>query len=163
MAKKQKIVTNLWFDKEAEEAAKFYCKVFKRSKINRVTRWGDVTMGDAKKGDVLTVEFQLEGQQFLALNGGPQFQFTEAISLAVSCDSQKEVDRLWKKLLEGGGQESQCGWLKDKYGLSWQVVPETLVKLMRDKNAKKAAAVTQAMLQMQKIDIAKLKAAYKAA
>jgi predicted 3-demethylubiquinone-9 3-methyltransferase (glyoxalase superfamily) len=153
----QKIVTFLWFDNQAEEAVNLYTSIFKNSKITGVSRSGEA--GPGPKGSVMTVNFQLEGQDFIALNGGPMFKFTESISLFVNCETQEEVDTLWNKLTEGG-QESQCGWLKDKYGLSWQIIPTTLMKLMSDPDKEKAGRVMQAMLQMKKIDIAKLKAAY---
>jgi len=154
----QKIITSLWFDNNAEEAAKFYVSIFKNSKIGEVTRYGEAGMGST--GNVMSVTFQLEGQEFFAINGGPTIQFTEAISLFVNCESQQEVDALWAKLLAGGGKESHCGWLKDKYGLSWQIIPNALMRMMRDKDAQKAARVTAAMLQMVKIDLAGLQKAY---
>ena len=153
----QKITTFLWFDDKAEEAANFYVSLFKNSKIDTVSRYGDA--GPGPKGSVMVVQFQLDGQQFTALNGGPIFKFTEAISLMVTCESQEEVDRLWDKLSEGG-QKSQCGWLKDKYGLSWQIVPTALGKLMSDPDRQKSGRVMKAMLQMTKIDIATLQRAY---
>ena len=158
MAAKQKIVTYLWFDREAEEAAKFYTSVFKNSKILSVTR--NREGGPGPKGTALVVNFQLEGQEFIALNGGPQFKFTEAISLLVNCDSQKEVDELWSKLTADGGEESMCGWLKDKYGLSWQIIPTVLFELIGDKDPEKSKGAMQAMLQMKKIDIEGLKRGY---
>jgi predicted 3-demethylubiquinone-9 3-methyltransferase (glyoxalase superfamily) len=154
---KQKIVTYLWFDRQAEEAAKHYTSIFKNSKVGSVTRYGDA--GPGPKGTAMVVNFQLEGQEFIALNGGPQFKFTEAISLLVNCDTQKEVDDLWKKL-SAGGQEGQCGWLKDKFGLSWQIIPSALFELIRDQDPEKSKRVMEAMLQMKKIDIAGLKRAY---
>jgi predicted 3-demethylubiquinone-9 3-methyltransferase (glyoxalase superfamily) len=153
----QKIVTFLWFDNQAEEAVNLYTSIFKNSKITGVARNGEA--GPGPKGSVMTMNFTLEGQEFIALNGGPMFKFTEAISLFVNCETQEEVDALWNKLTEGG-QESQCGWLKDKYGLSWQIIPTTLMKLMSDPDREKAGRVMQAMLQMKKIDIAKLRQAY---
>jgi predicted 3-demethylubiquinone-9 3-methyltransferase (glyoxalase superfamily) len=153
----QKIVTFLWFDNQAEEAVNLYTSIFKNSKITGVARNGEA--GPGPKGSVMTMNFTLEGQDFIALNGGPMFKFTEAISLFVNCETQEEVDALWNKLTEGG-QESQCGWLKDKYGLSWQIIPTTLMKLMSDPDREKAGRVMQAMLQMKKIDIAKLRQAY---
>lgn len=153
----QKITPFLWFDGQAEEAANFYTSIFKNSKVNNISRYGDA--GPGPKGSVMTVDFQIEGQEFVALNGGPHFKFTEAISFVVNCETQEEVDEFWEKLSEGG-QKSQCGWLKDKYGLSWQIVPTILTKLMLDKDPEKAARVTNAMLQMTKIDIAKLQKAY---
>jgi len=154
----QRITTFLWFDKEAEDAAKFYCSIFKDSKILETARYGDA--GPGLKGSVMTVQFQLDGQEFIALNGGPQFKFTEAVSLSVACKDQKEVDYYWEKL-STGGQKSQCGWPKDKYGLSWQVNPTILGEMLTDKDAKKAKRAMEAMLQMQKIDIRKLQEAYK--
>ena len=154
----QKITTFLWYDREAEEAAKFYCAIFKKSKILGTMRNLEGVPGS--KADVLTVEFRLGDQEFVALNGGPTFKFTEAISLMVACKDQKEVDYYWEKLLAGGGKESACGWLKDKYGLSWQVTPTILMKMIADKNRKKAQRAFNAMMQMVKIDIRKLKEAY---
>lgn len=153
----QKITPFLWFDHQAEEAANFYVSIFKNSKILTVRRYGDA--GPGPKGSVMTLTFQLEGQEFYALNGGPVFHFTEAISLFVNCETQEEVDELWLKLT-AGGQESRCGWLKDKYGLSWQIIPSTLGEMLADKDPAKAGRVMQAMLQMSKIDIAKLQRAY---
>ncbi|HVN32392.1 MAG TPA: VOC family protein [Thermoanaerobaculaceae bacterium] len=157
MSKRQKITTFLWFDNNAEEAAGYYISIFKNSKILEVARYGDA--GPRPKGSVMIVRFQLEGQEFIALNGGPQFKFTEAISLAVGCDTQDEVDELWMKL-SAGGEEGQCGWLKDKFGLSWQIVPSAVVKLLTDPNPEKSKRVMQAILQMKKIDIARLKEAH---
>lgn len=153
----QKIVPFLWFNDNAEEAMSFYTSIFKNSKVVSVARYGDA--GPGPKGSVMTAAFQLEGQEFVALNGGPQFTFTEAISFLVNCETQEEVDDLWEKL-SAGGEESQCGWLKDKFGLSWQIVPTILGKLMQDQDPKKSARVMQAMLQMKKINIKKLKEAY---
>jgi predicted 3-demethylubiquinone-9 3-methyltransferase (glyoxalase superfamily) len=155
----QKIVTFLWFDNQAEEAANFYVSIFNNSKIVSLSRYGEGSPGPA--GSVMVVVFELDGQQFMALNGGPIFHFTEAISLVVNCETQAEVDNLWDKLLSGGGQPSRCGWLKDKYGLSWQIVPTALGKLMSDPDPEKSKRVTQAMLQMVKLDIAKLEQAYR--
>ncbi|TMH87607.1 MAG: VOC family protein [Betaproteobacteria bacterium] len=152
----QKITPFLWFDTQAEEAAKFYASVFPNSKILKTARYGEA--GPGPKGSVMTVEFELDGQRMIALNGGPQFKFTEAISLSVDCKDQKEVDHYWTKLSQGG-QESMCGWLKDKYGLSWQVNPAILGQLLASPDAKKAKRVMEAMLKMKKIDIAALKAA----
>jgi len=157
MAKRQKITTFLWFDGNAEEAAKHYTSIFKDSKILEAARYGDA--GPRPKGSVMIVRFQLEGQEFIALNGGPQFKFTEAISLAVNCDTQEEVDELWAKL-SAGGQEGQCGWLKDKFGLSWQIVPSVVPELLQDPDPEKSKRVMQAIFQMKKIDIARLKQAY---
>lgn len=153
----QKITPFLWFDGQAEQAAIFYTSIFKNSRIDSITRYGDA--GPGPKGSVLTISFQLEGQEFVALNGGPHYTFTPAISFYVNCQTQEEVDYLWEKLSEGG-QEEQCGWLKDKFGLSWQIIPSVLIELMQDKDAEKALRVTQAMLQMTKIDIAALRRAY---
>jgi len=152
----QKITTFLWYDNQAEEAVKLYTSIFKNSKITGTSRYGDA--GPGAPGAVMTVNFELEGQQFIALNGGPLFKFTEAISLYVDCETQAEVDELWEKL-SAGGQKSRCGWLKDKYGLSWQIIPSILGKLLGDADRAKAGRVMQAMLQMDKIDIAKLKKA----
>ena len=153
----QKITPCLWFDNNAEEAVNHYLSIFKNSKVNKVLRCGDA--GPGPKGSVLTIAFQLEGQDFIALNGGPIFKFNEAISLSVDCKSQAEVDALWERL-SAGGQESQCGWLKDKFGLSWQVVPSALVDMLQDPDPEKAKRVMAAMMKMGKIDIAKLKQAY---
>jgi len=153
----QKIVPFLWFDGKAEEAMNFYVSIFKNSKVLNVTRYGDA--GPGPKGTVMSATFQLEGQQFYALNGGPQFTFTPAISLFVNCETQQEVDDLWKRL-SAGGREDQCGWLQDKYGLSWQIIPTVLGKMLGDKDAKKANRAMQAMLQMKKIDIKGLQQAY---
>jgi predicted 3-demethylubiquinone-9 3-methyltransferase (glyoxalase superfamily) len=157
MPGKQKITTYLWFDNQAEEAANHYIKIFENSKILNTARYGEA--GPGPKGGVMTVTFQLEGQEFIALNGGPHFKFTEAISLLVSCETQKEVDELWSKL-SAGGAEGQCGWLKDKYGLSWQIIPTALFKLLQDPAPEKAKRVMDAMLQMKKIDVARLEQAY---
>jgi predicted 3-demethylubiquinone-9 3-methyltransferase (glyoxalase superfamily) len=154
----QKITTFLWFDDKAEEAANFYVSLFKNSKIETISHYGEGS--PRPKGTVLTVTFQLDGQQFMALNGGPHYTFTPAISLLVNCETQEEVDRLWEKLLEGG-KPSRCGWLQDRYGLSWQIVPTVLGKLMSDPDREKANRVMQAMLQMDKLDIRKLEQAYK--
>ncbi len=147
----QKVTPFLWFDNQAEEAMKFYVSVFKNATIISATPGPD--------GKVMVGSFQIEGQEFMALNGGPMYKFTEAISLFVNCETQAEVDELWEKLSEGG-QTSQCGWLKDKYGLSWQIIPKKLGELMGDKDPQKAGRVMQAMLKMTKIDIAALQAAY---
>ena len=152
-----KITPFLWFDTQAEEAVKFYASVFKNSRIGSIARYGDA--GPGPKGSVMTASFQIEGQEFVALNGGPHFKFTEAISFVVNCESQKEVDYYWEKFTANGGQESQCGWLKDKFGLSWQIVPTILSTLLQDKDAKKAQRVMQAMLKMKKIIIADLQEA----
>jgi predicted 3-demethylubiquinone-9 3-methyltransferase (glyoxalase superfamily) len=153
----QKITPFLWFDDKAEEAMNFYVSIFKNSRVGRVTRYGEA--GPGPKGTVMSATFQLEGQEFFALNGGPLFSFTPAISFFVNCETQQEVDQLWEKL-SAGGKEERCGWLKDKYGLSWQIVPSILGQLLQDKDATKAQRVMQAMLQMNKIDIAGLKRAY---
>jgi len=158
MSSKQKITTYLWFDNNAEEAMNFYVSIFKNSKILDVIRYGDA--GPGPKGTVMCGTFQLEGQEFIALNGGPQFKFTEAISLFVNCETQEEVDDLWRKLTAGGGAPSQCGWLKDKFGLSWQIIPSVLLKMVADKDAEKSKRVMEAMFQMSKIDINRLKQAY---
>lgn len=152
----QKIRPFLWYDTEAEEAAKLYTSVFKNAKIGKTVRYGDA--GPGPKGSVMTIEFEIEGMEFIALNGGPHFKFTEAISLVVDCKSQAEVDELWEKL-SAGGSKSQCGWLKDRFGLSWQIVPTVLVELLSNPDAKKSKRVMEAMLQMTKIDIAKLREA----
>ena len=153
----QKITPFLWFDGKAEEAMNFYVSIFKNSKVVRVSRYGDA--GPGPKGTVMSATFQLDGQDFYALNGGPQFTFTPAISFFVNCEAQPEVDELWDKLSEGGKKE-RCGWLKDKYGLSWQIIPSALGKLLGDKDAAKANRVMMAMMQMDKIDIAGLQRAY---
>ena len=152
-----KITPFLWFDDQAEEAVNHYASIFKNSKVGSVTRYGDA--GPGPKGSVMTASFELEGQPFTALNGGPHFKFTEAVSFVVSCETQEEVDELWDKLSEGG-QTQQCGWLKDKFGLSWQIVPSVLMELMKDPDPQKSQRVMGAMLQMPKIDIARLKQAY---
>jgi predicted 3-demethylubiquinone-9 3-methyltransferase (glyoxalase superfamily) len=153
----QKITPFLWFDSQAEEAANFYISVFKNSKIVNVSRYGDA--GPGPSGTAMSVTFELAGQRFIALNGGPQFNFTEAISFLINCETQREVDALWETL-SAGGKKSRCGWLKDKYGLSWQVIPTALGEMLQDKDRKKSQRVMQAMLQMDKIDIARLKQAY---
>jgi len=154
----QKIVTFLWFDHQAEEAAKFYVSIFKDSKILSVSRYGDA--GPGPKGSAMSVTFQPAGQEFMALNGGPLFQFSEAISLFVKCETQAEIDELWAKLLEGGGKEQRCGWLKDRFGLSWQIVPTALGELLADKDPEKSKRVMQALLRMVKLDIPALKKAH---
>jgi predicted 3-demethylubiquinone-9 3-methyltransferase (glyoxalase superfamily) len=153
----QKITPFLWFDGKAEEAMNFYVSIFKNSKIGHVSRYTDA--GPGPKGSVMSASFVLEGQEFYALNGGPQFKFTPAISLFVNCETQQEVDDLWNKLSEGG-REDQCGWLQDKYGLSWQLIPTALGKMLGDRDAAKASRVMQAMLKMKKIDIKGLQQAY---
>lgn len=157
MTDAQKITTCLWFDGNAEEAVKHYTSIFKNSKVLSEVRYGDA--GSGPKGSVITMSFQLEGREFVALNGGPQFKFTEAISLVVNCDTQQELDELWSKL-SAGGAESQCGWLKDKFGLSWQIVPRKLGKLMSDPDPQRSRRVMEALLKMQKLDIARLEQAY---
>jgi len=154
----QKITPFLWFDGKAEEAMNFYTSIFKNSKIGRINRYGDA--GPVPKGTVMSATFQLDGQEFMALNGGPQFKFTEAISFFVNCETQEEVDELWEKL-SAGGQKSRCGWLKDKYGLSWQIIPSALGEMLGDKDPEKSRRVMKAMLQMDKIDIKGLEQAYK--
>ena len=153
----QKITPFLWFDGQAEEAMNFYVSIFKNSKIVTVSRYGDA--GPGPKGSVMSATFQLEGQSFYALNGGPQFKFTPAISLFVNCETQQEVDDLWTKL-SAGGREDQCGWLQDKFGLSWQIIPSLLGRLLGDKDPKKVNKVMVAMLHMKKIDIKGLQQAY---
>lgn len=153
----QKISPFLWFDTQAEEAANFYVSIFENSRIGKITRYGDA--GPGPKGSVMTVELELAGQSFIALNGGPHFRFNEAVSFSVDCRSQEEVDRYWEQLTADGGQESQCGWLKDKYGLSWQINPTILGQLLSDPDPARANRVMQAMLQMKKIDIATLQRA----
>jgi predicted 3-demethylubiquinone-9 3-methyltransferase (glyoxalase superfamily) len=157
MASRQKITTFLWFDSNAEQAMEFYTAIFKHSKILSVSRYGEA--GPGPKGTVMVGAFELEGQRFLALNGGPRFKFTEAISLVIDCDTQEEIDYFWAKL-GAGGQTQACGWLKDKFGLSWQVVPSVLSELMQNKDPQKSKRVMQAMLQMVKLDIARLQAAH---
>jgi len=157
----QKITPFLWFDDKAEEAMNFYVSVFKNSKIRKVTRYGEAgaEVAGRPKGTVMTATFQLNGQEFIALNGGPQFKFTEAISFVVNCETQDEIDEFWEKLSEGG-EQVQCGWLKDRYGVSWQIVPTVLDEMMQDKDPKKTNRVMNAMLQMVKIDIKRLQEAY---
>ncbi|HEY7000755.1 MAG TPA: VOC family protein [Candidatus Udaeobacter sp.] len=158
----QKITPFLWFDNQAEEAVKFYTSVFKNSKVGRILRYDEASSKAAggPVGSVLTIEFEIEGQKFTALNGGPQFKFTESVSFVVNCKTQEEVDYFWEKLIAGGGRESACGWLKDKFGLSWQVTPTVLIDMLNDKDAKKAGRVMKAMMEMDKIDIKKLEEAY---
>jgi predicted 3-demethylubiquinone-9 3-methyltransferase (glyoxalase superfamily) len=157
----QKITTFLWFDTQAEEAANFYVSVFKNSSVEGVTRYppeGEEVTGKSP-GTVMTVTFKLDGQEFMALNGGPQFKFNEAVSLVVNCETQEEIDHFWEGLSEGGS-EVQCGWLKDRYGLAWQVVPVVLNEMLRDEDRGKAGRVMKAMLQMKKMDIEALRRAY---
>jgi len=158
----QKITPCLWFNDQAEKAVKFYASIFKNSKIKSITRYSEdaAKVSGRPKGSVLTVAFQLAGQEFLALNGGPIFKFTEAVSFIVNCQTQAEVDRLWEKLSEGG-EKGQCGWLKDKYGLSWQIVPTILSKMLQDKDARKSESVMSALLQMKKLDIKRLEQAFR--
>jgi predicted 3-demethylubiquinone-9 3-methyltransferase (glyoxalase superfamily) len=153
----QKITPFLWFDDQAEEAMNFYCSIFKNSKIKSVVRYGDA--GPGPKGTVMTGTFELDGLELIALNGGPHFRFTEAISLVVNCESQAEVDVLWDRLSDGG-ETSQCGWLKDKFGLSWQIVPTVLGKMLQDKDPEKVKRVMQAIMPMKQLDIATLERAY---
>jgi predicted 3-demethylubiquinone-9 3-methyltransferase (glyoxalase superfamily) len=157
----QKITPCLWFDDKAEEAVNFYVSIFKDSKIGRIARYGEAgaEVSGRPQGTVMTVDFQLEGQDFLALNGGPLFKFTEAISFIVNCETQQEIDEMWEKLSKGG-EKGPCGWLKDKYGLSWQIVPPVLAEMFQDINAEKTEKVMKAMLQMKKLDIKTLKQAY---
>ncbi|MFB3883323.1 MAG: VOC family protein [Armatimonadota bacterium] len=157
----QKITPCLWFDGQAEEAATFYCSVFGNSKISSITRYGEAAAeaSGMPKGSVMLVAFQLEGQDFVALNGGPEFTFSPAISLMVSCETQAEVDRLWEKLTEGG-EEVECGWLRDKYGVSWQIVPSILGEVMQDKDPVKTERFMRAVLKMKKFDVEELKRAY---
>ena len=150
------IVPNLWFDSEAEEAAEFYVSIFPNSRVLKTLRYTEA--GPGEPGTVVTVEWELDGQRFVGINGGPAFRFTEAVSFQIDCEDQAEVDRYWK-LLTDGGEEVQCGWLKDRYGLSWQVVPEGLVELFDDPDRDRAARATQAMLGMKKLDIAAIRAA----
>ena len=159
----QKITPFLWFNDNAEEAVEFYASIFKKSRIGKIARYdqaGEKVSG-RPAGSVMTVEFQIEGQEFIALNGGPHFKFTEAVSFVVNCKTQKELDYYWKKLTVGGGQEVQCGWLKDKFGVSWQIVPTLLGELMSSKDAAKSQRVMEAMLKMVKLDLKKLKEAAK--
>jgi predicted 3-demethylubiquinone-9 3-methyltransferase (glyoxalase superfamily) len=157
----KKIYPCLWFDKEAEEAAEFYVSIFKNSTITSVSRYGDV--GPLPKGTVMVATFELDGEKFMALNGGPYFKFTEAISMVVKCETQREVDHYWEKLISGGGKPSQCGWLKDKYGLSWQIVPTVLEELMSKGDAVKSNRMMQALLKMTKLDVEGLRKAYNSA
>lgn len=156
----QKITTFLWFDNQAEEAAQLYTSLFKKSKIVSITRYGEGA--PLPKGTAMSVIFELEGQEYMALNGGPYFKFTEAISLFVKCETQQEVDYFWEKLSEGG-QKSRCGWLKDKYGLSWQIVPVALSQMLQDKDPEKSKRVMQAVMKMDKLDIQGLQQAYEQA
>ena len=157
-----KLTTFLWFDSQAEEAAEFYCSVFKNSRIGNVSRYTEAgkEIHGREPGSAMTVEFEIDGRPFVALNGGPVFKFTEAISFQIPCETQEDVDYYWSKLTEDGGEEGQCGWLKDKFGLSWQVVPTVLGKMLSAANREKAQRVTNAFMQMKKFDIAALEAAY---
>ncbi len=157
MQQQQKIVPCLWFDGQAEEAVRHYATIFKTVKTLDVVRYGDV--GPGKPGSVLTITFEIEGQEFMGLNGGPHFKFNEAISFVVNCQTQAEVDELWEKL-SAGGAKSQCGWLKDKFGVSWQIVPVSLVELLKSKDAAATARMMAALMQMTKLDLAALKRAY---
>ena len=154
----QKITPFLWFDNQAEEAVDYYVSVFKDARKGDVLRY--TSAGPGPEGAVLTVSFTLFGQELVALNGGPQFKFTEAVSFVINCETQKEVDYYWETLTKDGGEESMCGWLKDKYGLSWQVTPVALLKMISDKNTKKADAAMQAMMKMKKLDLPTLQKAY---
>ena len=158
----QKITPFLWFDDQAEEAVKFYTSIFKNSKTGRVLCYAEEAAKASGRpvGSVLTIEFEIEGQKLVALNGGPDFKFNESVSFVINCETQGEVDYFWGKLTADGGQESACGWLKDKFGLSWQVTPTVLIDMLHDKDPKRSERVMHAMLQMKKIDINKLKAAY---
>jgi len=153
----QKITTFLWFDQNAEEAVNFYTSVFKNSKIRDVARYGE--SGPGPKGSVMIIDFELDGQQFIALNAGPQFKFTEAISLLVHCQTQEEVDYFWEKLSADGGQEVECGWLKDKFGLSWQIVPDAFLELLRNSDEQKRDRVMKAMMKMKKLNVKELQEA----
>jgi predicted 3-demethylubiquinone-9 3-methyltransferase (glyoxalase superfamily) len=157
----QKITPFLWFDSQAEEAANFYVSIFKQSRIGAITRFDDEGSKAAgrPKGSIMTVEFELDGQKFTALNGGPLFKFTEAISLVVNCENQTEIDHFWDKL-SAGGEEVQCGWLKDRFGVSWQVVPTILIELLQDKDPERSRRVMAAMLKMKKLDVDALRKAY---
>lgn len=161
----QKISPCLWFDNNAEDAVQFYVSIFKNAKVDNVTRYGKegYEIHKKKEGTVMTIDFEIEGQKFLALNGGPVFKFNEAISFQIYCDTQEEIDYYWEKLTEGGDKNAQvCGWLKDKFGVSWQVVPLVLIKMLQDKDSNKTERVMKAMLQMHKLDINALTKAYQA-
>jgi len=163
MATTQKIITNLWFDTQAEDAAKFYTSIFKNSRIGKISRYGKegYEIHQRPEGSVMVVQFYIEGQEFTALNGGPHFKFNEAVSFIVNCNTQEEVDSYWEKLSEGGDEKAQmCGWLKDKFGLSWQVVPTILSEMLNDPDPKKSQPVMKEMLKMKKIDIPTLQRAY---
>ena len=154
MAIQQRITPFLWFDNQAEEAAKLYCSIFKNSEMGQTVRYGDV--GPGPKGQVMIVTFKIDGQEFTALNGGPRFKFDEAVSFVINCESQEEMDYYWDNLTADGGQESQCGWLKDKFGLSWQIVPTIITEMMSDQDPEKAGRVMQAVMQMKRLDLQKL-------
>ncbi|MFN2507757.1 MAG: VOC family protein [Chthoniobacterales bacterium] len=154
---KQKITPFLWFDTQAEEAVNFYLSIFKEGKITAITRYGED--GPGPKGSVMTISFELEGEEFVALNGGPNFKFTEAVSFVVNCETQEEVDHYWEKLAADGGHHIECGWLKDKYGLAWQIVPNVFWNLIQDSDAARVRRAMQAMMQMRKMDIATLERA----
>jgi predicted 3-demethylubiquinone-9 3-methyltransferase (glyoxalase superfamily) len=158
MSRRQKIVTFLWFDRNAEEAVRLYTSLFKDSKLVSETRYCEG--GPLPAGTLMTANFELAGQEFIALNGGPLYEFTEAISLLVHCETQQEIDRLWEKLCADGGEPGQCGWLKDRFGLSWQIVPTSLGAMLSDRDPAKARRVADAMMQMKKLDLRKLKEAY---
>jgi predicted 3-demethylubiquinone-9 3-methyltransferase (glyoxalase superfamily) len=153
----QKITPNLWFDTEAEEAANFYISVFKNARMVSIARYTEA--GPREAGMVMTVEFELDGQRFVGINGGPDFKFNEAVSFQIDCEDQEEIDYYWDKLVEGGGEEGPCGWLKDRFGVSWQVVPAGMNELFNDPDPEKARRAMEAMLQMRKIDVAALRAA----
>lgn len=153
----QEITPFLWFDREAEEAARFYVSIFRNSRILSLSRYGDAAPGP--KGAVMVVRFELAGRQFMALNGGPQFKFTEAVSFLINCETQTEIDELWERL-SAGGEKGRCGWLKDKFGLSWQIVPTVLGQMLQDGDPAKSQRVMQALLQMDKLDIGRLQQAY---
>jgi predicted 3-demethylubiquinone-9 3-methyltransferase (glyoxalase superfamily) len=158
----QKITPFLWFDDQAEEAANFYVSIFKNSRMGAIARYDEEAAAASGRpaGSVMVVDFVIEGQEFAALNGGPNFKFTEAVSFVVNCETQEEVDDFWTKLTADGGQESQCGWLKDKFGLSWQITPTVLTRMIKDKDPAKSKRVMHAMMQMKKLDIATLQRAY---
>jgi predicted 3-demethylubiquinone-9 3-methyltransferase (glyoxalase superfamily) len=163
MATTQKIAPCLWFDGKAEEAAKYYAGIFKNARINRTTHYTDAgqEVHGHKAGEVMTVDFELDGQPFTALNGGPEFKFNEAVSLQIFCENQKEIDHYWDRLSQGGDPKAQvCGWLKDKFGVSWQVVPKQLGEMVSDRDREKAGRVMEALLQMKKLDLAELERAY---
>lgn len=154
----QRIVPCLWFDGNGEEALKFYSAIFPNSRVTDTLLWGDVNL--AKKGSLLTATFELDGQAFMVLNGGPEYKFTPAISMYVRCETQAEVDHYWDKLLEGGGQPVQCGWLTDRFGVSWQVAPDAIIRMFQDKDPAKAKRAMEAMMKMVKLDIATVKKAF---